>query len=666
MKTSDVYFPILYKVLENYIPTSEETSLLYNVTLDPYIIEGSNRTFISLINGLIKIDNSGLFSSKYHPLNGDEIQSIKEYYDIHKLPKTIVEKNLDPFYEFFDITDDIEKSIFRCSVITSELNSWDFLRSAYMNYIFKKYFGIDQTSFNSVFYKQNNIFSKGILEKKDSSNYGVSDEFKEILKIKNFSIVDIGKLYYNEKLTSTLKIEQFDHLKDDIFHVEKIINSALEEKTKGKNIIFWGIPGTGKTELAILLANKNNWNLISISDSDKDKEGEKTRTQRIQGLVAAQKVFKHKKNTVLLFDEVEDLFKLDFGASQSKLFLNRLIENTEIPIIWTTNVLRVMGQPFLRRMSYNVEFDVPSSGVRSAIWTEYLNIKDESILKNLSREYKLTPASIKVVSDAVNITGVNSYKDIKRIIDKTQKLLNYGTEVSPKKFNDYNNLYYDITAVNASLDLEMMKNQLLKAKPNFALCLYGPSGTGKSEYVKYLASQLGYEILYKRASELTNMYIGETEKAIAAMFKEAKEDGKFILIDEGDTFLRDRSGAQRSWEVSHVNEFLSHMEMLDVPLAITTNLFDSLDPAALRRFTFKVKFDFLTYDQRINLFKKYFEMDAPDYVKKMEVLTPGDFATVKRKIDILNITDESEILKLLDEEISIKPQYNNFKLGFTR
>ena len=100
--------------------------------------------------------------------------------------------------------------------------------------------------------------------------------------------------------------------------------------------------------------------------------------------------------------------------------------------------------------------------------------------------------------------------------------------------------------------------------------------------------------------------MGETEQNIAKAFAQAKEAKSLLIFDEADTFLRDRSLAARSWEVSSVNEMLTWMESHPYPFICTTNLMDTLDPASLRRFSFKVKYDFLTSQQVKEAFDYFF------------------------------------------------------------
>ena len=66
-----------------------------------------------------------------------------------------------------------------------------------------------------------------------------------------------------------------------------------------------------------------------------------------------------------------------------------------------------------------------------------------------------------------------------------------------------------------------------------------------------------------------------------------------LLLDEADSFLRSRRMAERHYEVSEVNEMLQGMERFGGLFICTTNLFEDLDEAALRRFTFKLRFHVL-------------------------------------------------------------------------
>ena len=97
---------------------------------------------------------------------------------------------------------------------------------------------------------------------------------------------------------------------------------------------------------------------------------------------------------------------------------------------------------------------------------------------------------------------------------------------------------------------------------------------------------------------------------------------------------------------------LTWMESHEYPFICTTNLLDTLDEASLRRFTFKIKFDFMNNEQ-VNLAIKHF-FNIPNANLNIKGLTTGDFATVKKKADFLNITNLAELSKMLQAEVKLK------------
>ena len=112
-----------------------------------------------------------------------------------------------------------------------------------------------------------------------------------------------------------------------------------------------------------------------------------------------------------------------------------------------------------------------------------------------------------------------------------------------------------------------------------------------------------------------------------------------LFFDEVDSFLRSRAGAVQSWEVSQTNELLARLEDFKGLFVAATNFPSSLDPAVLRRFTFKLSFGYLANEGKRIFFERFFgdplteaereELDAiPD-------LCPGDFRTVRQRLDYL-------------------------------
>jgi transitional endoplasmic reticulum ATPase len=118
-----------------------------------------------------------------------------------------------------------------------------------------------------------------------------------------------------------------------------------------------------------------------------------------------------------------------------------------------------------------------------------------------------------------------------------------------------------------NLDFVAVHHQVARSPARaLSFCLSGPPGAGKSAYARHLAERLDLDVLEKRFSDLSSMWLGESEKTIAAAFEEASDLRAFLIIDEADSLLRDRLAAQHSWEITQVNEMLTQMERHPLPL----------------------------------------------------------------------------------------------------
>ena len=126
-----------------------------------------------------------------------------------------------------------------------------------------------------------------------------------------------------------------------------------------------------------------------------------------------------------------------------------------------------------------------------------------------------------------------------------------------------------------------------------------------------------------------------------------------LLLDEADSFLRSRRMAERSYEVTEVNEMLQGMERFDGIFICTTNLFEELDEAALAPLHVQDQVSCRCKpEQRLRMFVTEAlerrrrpcltdEQRAHAWQQPRIVLAPGDFAAVKRQVDVLGVPMEA-------------------------
>ena len=482
------------------------------------------------------------------------------------------------------------------------------------------------------------IFS---LHKNDAARYkaliGAPAPSKDELTAKDFAYVEAAKL-------ATRLMKQARH-------------------TKGFNILLYGTPGTGKSSFAQVLAQSAKLNLYPVGVCN---NGEEEKNYRLQQLYRKQFLLKTVKNTCLLLDEGEDIFS-SLETRTSKVEINNLLENNEVPVIWTTNKIHRMDPAYIRRFTLAVCFDKPPVEMRQKIWNKYLSANKITYTKGdtlaLAKKYEVQPSMIAGAAQAARMAK-GGLPTVQEHLSFMIQALNGGRK-NPEE--EKTNIRFYPALIHADMDLQTLTTQLTRlGRLNFSLCLYGASGTGKSAYARYLADKLGLDVVQRRASDLISCYVGETEQNIAKAFAQAREDKSLLIFDEADSFLRDRSTAARSWEVSSVNEMLTWMESHPYPFICTTNLMESLDPASLRRFSFKVKYNFLTSQQVKEAFDYFFGIKiALAETAGLDKLTPGDFTLVKNKAEILGTSTQfSAVKEMLETEQKLKHNAYGNGIGF--
>ena len=502
------------------------------------------------------------------------------------------------------------------------------------------------------------LFESGILKNRYGDNE-FNKNFLSLLSMNFHSCKEVRDVLVGSPLTTTLKRENFDYIADDFDKVSEILTNGI--KNKGINILLYGNPGTGKTEIAKTICNRAGLSLYTTSEKQQDKDC------RLSNLAQMQTVLKNEENSVILFDEAEDVFSLfPFSRhSPSKLYINRVLENNKRPVIWITNNLEDMDRAYVRRFSVALEVSNPDERAKINAWKRIfekyeLEISDEDI-KGLINKYRVPISMIETaVKNAKIVNNIN-------FVDYTLEHLTMAMTGKVKRKKKSNGVKFNTKLLNTDIDLEKLANQINNKKlNNFSLCLYGAPGTGKTAFCEHLADLLGLNIIKKRASDINSKWVGETEQNIAKAFQEAHAQKAMLVFDEADSFLMDRTYAGHSWEVSSVNEMLTQMESAEYPFVCTTNLMDNIDKAALRRFSFKVKYDFLKPDQVITAFKDFFKQDvSKEEIVDLVNLAPGDFVVVKNQADLLDITDKSELLSRLRQEQQVKNcREHKVKIGF--
>jgi SpoVK/Ycf46/Vps4 family AAA+-type ATPase len=489
-----------------------------------------------------------------------------------------------------------------------------------------------------------------------------------------FKIYDGNSVPYKKLCNNNPKVEvAFDLLK----HVKP---------NRGINIFFYGVEGTGKTELAKAIAKELKRPLvltnISIDGVHRESKEDSTIQERLGSIMFAATKYQNKR-AILLVDEADVILNCcEKGA------LNFFLEQINVPVIWISNNIRFIEDSTLRRFDYSIEFERLDSEKRLQIW--------QSVISEQGTGKMLEPLTVQQFADTYPITAggvtqaiagakllqetgskIPPEKAVRIIAEAQTNLLSLSREYTkrdkeshaPKYILDALNVEGDmnhIMKVVQSFNTKWETMQEMDCPESLNILFYGVPGTGKTELAKHIARTLDRKLIVKKASDLLDCYVGETEKKIRKMFREAEEKKAILFLDEADSMLSERAGAEHSWEVTQVNELLTQMENFKGIFIAATNFNDNLDAASRRRFALKLKFNYLKPDGIEKVWQAFFpKVECSTAARDLKALAPGDFKAV---YDTFKYYEESEvttdsILEALRHEIECKNTREGRRMG---
>jgi SpoVK/Ycf46/Vps4 family AAA+-type ATPase len=476
-----------------------------------------------------------------------------------------------------------------------------------------------------------------------------------------YELFDFWDISFNEKTSDffcrqlagkTLPLESFTIPEADMSHVISLLRS---ERNEPLHILFYGPPGTGKSSCAASLAKSLGLKAWAVPPSKPWQKNE----PRKAALTACLNMTARRKGSFLLMDEADRFLDTNdtFGRDRAdKAWINDIMERPGVRMIWIANDVRHLDDSVKRRFTYSVSFESLGAVERRNIWTNILrnrrvkNRLPDEMIDKFARGYEIPPSVVEsAVCQAKAARGGkrNFAETAERVVRSYVTLVKNGGRIKDEAA-DFEKFSIAGSCIDGAIDEFINMCQAADAKkrecggfpPGGATMLfYGPPGTGKSALARYLSYTLGRKLIVKKASDLLGPYVGQTEQLIADAFRQTEREEGILLIDEADSFLHSRGGAAKSWENTMVNEFLTSLEECREFCVCTTNRMDDLDPAALRRFSFKIPFTYAKPDQAEKLYAAILAelVEAPvsdtdiEKLSRLPYLTPGDFRAVKNR-----------------------------------
>ena len=238
---------------------------------------------------------------------------------------------------------------------------------------------------------------------KNSSDYIHSDKIAE------------KQLFYGESIQN--QIDELGGLLDE-GHYQEITSRMKKAGFRcGFTCLFYGAPGTGKTETVLQLARQTGRDILQV-DVSKIKScwvGESEKNIKSLFDSYKDKVKKSEKAPILLFNEADAIInKRQEGAERSvdkmensiQNIILQEMENLDGIMIATTNLAQNMDKAFERRFLYKIKFEKPTLEARMHIWHEMIPTLSEHDAKTLAEKYEFSGGQIENIARHNAINGI--------------------------------------------------------------------------------------------------------------------------------------------------------------------------------------------------------------------------------------------------------------------
>ena len=256
----------------------------------------------------------------------------------------------------------------------------------------------------------------------DRESFHISDDAKRLLfsEMKNIALrpenrrnmihcdkIVPKQLYYDKKIEA--QIDELANLLDDDRYRQ--IRSRMEEMKyhSGFACLFYGAPGTGKTETALQLARQTGRDIIQVNVPEIKScwvgESEKNIKKLFDDY--RSKVKNSKLAPILLFNEADAVIGIrQEGAQRAVDKMENSIQNIILQemetldgiMIATTNLAQNLDKAFERRFLYKIRFDKPTVEARMSIWHEMIPDLTDDETRTLSSKYEFSGGQIENIA----------------------------------------------------------------------------------------------------------------------------------------------------------------------------------------------------------------------------------------------------------------------------
>ena len=465
------------------------------------------------------------------------------------------------------------------------------------------------------------------------------------------------------------------------------LSQGLTQNTRGVNILLHGAPGTGKTAFARQLIAEIG--ALGFAIGHRDEEGEEaSRADRLASLTLSQCFAGQHHRAVLVLDEAEDIFQRDyqnplariFGRqTESKAWINNLLESNANPVIWISNKVDYLDPAYLRRFSFCLEFPRTPFSLRRKIAESTLaglGCAAETV-DAVARDERASPAIMAAAAQFACLSqasGLGVDAAVLIHLDEQGKAQGRSTpQPIARRTQRFDTRYLNF---EGNVQPEILL-QALTRDPSAAILFAGPPGTGKTQFAAEIAQRMDRQLVVRTASDINSKWYGESEGNAAAMFRDCDPQAEVLFLDEAEILLSARESSGHRADRAVTAEFLRWLEVFEGTFICATNHASDFDAALMRRFAFRVHFMPMSMEQRCAMFSEQalgwqpfngavqpaLDISMTRRLERLDQLTPGDFANAGRRARRIGLAAHGW-LDELEAEHAAKGRSAQKRIGF--